>query len=332
MKPTKRTKVAIITGGWSNEREISLKSAQAMFEALQSEGGGGYDAHLVDFQRDLQKFVTELSALAPDVALLGIHGKGAEDGVLQGILEVLGIPYTSSGVASSAITMDKVFTRMVLAPEGILAPEYVVMPMEKLVRGEAPFDFPYVIKPRDEGSSIGVSIIHNQAELAVAAGQWVFGRNRLLLRPSESEFLEGEKSDMLVERYIHGREIQVAVLNGRALGLMEIRPNAEFFDYKSKYTPGGAQHILQPDIPPDVCELMLKQSEQIFEKLECRGVIRTEFIYEEEAGGNYGRPNRAYLLEVNSQPGMTTTSIVPDIARASGLSYFDLIDAMIACA
>ncbi|MDR0624855.1 MAG: D-alanine--D-alanine ligase [Holosporales bacterium] len=352
-------KVAIITGGWSAEREISLNTAQSVLGALQQYGSDKYEACIIDFQKDLIKFISELTAASPDVAFLGIHGQGAEDGILQGLLDVLGIPYTSSGMTSSAVTMDKVLTKLLLERDGILSPEWEVLPPDKLSRDGASFDFPYVIKPRNEGSSVGVSIIHNQDDLQKAIAQWQWGPH------------------VLVERYVTGQEIQVAVINGKALGALEIRPSSEFFDYRAKYTAGATEHIFPARAPQDVCESMLRQSEKAFERLECRGVVRAEFIYGEcprsqkgcggvdalfDSSSMLGTAQRLrdvfpahnsfcarghaepqneksiptgqqiYLLEINSQPGLTAVSIVPDIARNVGLSYFDMIEMMIASA
>jgi D-alanine-D-alanine ligase len=296
-----KKKVAVITGGWSGEREISLDSAKSMVSAMQ--GTGLYEIFVVEYSRDLIKFLTELDRIKPDVALLAIHGVGAEDGVLQGILEAVRIPYSSSSVVSSAIAMDKVFSRLIMESEGVYSPQWGLIKLEKIKKQQLPFAYPYVIKPRNEGSSIGVSIIHNQNDLEKALSQWVYGEA------------------VLVEEYIKGQEIQVAVICGKAIGAMEIKPHAEFFDYHAKYTEGATEHIFPPQIPDEIYSAIMCASEGAFRALECSGIVRVEFIY--------GNDGKIYFLELNTQPGMTSVSIVPDIVRHFGISYEDIINVMI---
>ncbi|MDR0632886.1 MAG: D-alanine--D-alanine ligase [Holosporales bacterium] len=295
----RKLKLAVITGGWSSEREISLKSAQSMVEAVQR--AGRYEVAVIDYGKDLAKFAMELNEAKPDVALLAIHGVGAEDGVLQGVLEVAGIPYTSSSVTASALAMDKVLARIILEKAGLRSPPWELLTLKQLESFPGPY--PYVIKPRNEGSSFGVSIIHNKDDLDKALAQWVYG------------------DKVLVERYIRGQEIQIAVVCGKAIGAMEIKPQSEFFDYYAKYTEGATQHIFPPNIPADVYDTMMAASELAVETLECSGVVRVEFIYGDDAG--------IYLLELNTQPGMTAVSLVPDIAARYGISYEDIVDEMI---
>ncbi|MDR3285776.1 MAG: D-alanine--D-alanine ligase [Holosporales bacterium] len=297
-------KIAIITGGWSGEREISLNSAKSMLEAIKHLNK--YDVCVIDFQKNLQQFVNDLKIAKPDVALLAIHGVGAEDGVLQGILEIAGIPYTSSSVTASAISMDKIFTRIITEKIGIQGPKWKALPIDELRKNGENFAFPYVIKPRNEGSSIGVSIIYNQKDLEKALDAWTFG-NKVLL-----------------EEYIKGKEIQVAIICGKAIGTLEVQPDAEFFNYHAKYTDGITKHIFPAQIPDDINNLILKQSEQIFSILECSGIARTEFIY--------GEDSKVYFLEINTQPGMTSLSIVPDIAKNFDISYIEIIEKMIEAA
>jgi D-alanine-D-alanine ligase len=296
-----KKKVAVITGGWSGEREISLASAKAMVGAMQETGR--YEIFVVEYSRDLIKFLTELDRLKPDVALLAIHGVGAEDGILQGILEVAEIPYSSSSVVSSALAMDKVFSRIIMEREGICSPEWGLTKLERIKRQPPPFEYPYVIKPRNEGSSIGVSIIHNQEDLEKALSEWGYGET------------------VLAEKYIKGQEIQVAVICGKAIGAMEIKPHAEFFDYHAKYTEGATEHIFPPQIPFEIYSAIMCAAERVFNALECSGIARVEFIY--------GNDGKMYFLELNTQPGMTGVSIIPDIVKHFGISYGDIINTMI---
>jgi D-alanine-D-alanine ligase len=298
---SKKIKVALITGGWSSERDISLRSAKSVLGAL--ERIGKYEVCEIDYQKNLLKFAHDLDEAKPDVALLAIHGLGAEDGTLQGALELSGIRYTSSSVTASALVMDKVFSRMILEGVGIKFPEWELLPIKVLAESGARFSFPYVVKPRNEGSSVGVSIVHSEQDLKKVVSEWTFGEN------------------VLVEKYISGKEIQVAVLFRRAIGAMEIKPNTEFFDYHAKYTSGATEHIIPPNIPSQICDEILQISQLAVDVLGCDYIVRPEFIY--------GDDGEIYCLELNTQPGMTDLSIVPDIAKHYGISYDEIIEAMV---
>lgn len=293
-------KIAIVAGGWSGEREISLASGRSIVDALKE--AEKYEVCFIDVKKDLWLFAQDIKAANPDVIIVATHGVGGEDGVLQGALEMTGIPYTHSGVLASALAMDKVLSRVVFEKANIQTPKWLVISKEELLKDGAPFQFPFVIKPIHEGSSLGVFIIHSQDELEEALTGWNYGQ-------------------ILVEEYIKGREIQCAVFDGKAMGVIEIKPRDEFFDYKSKYTKGEAEHIMPAPILARDYQKVLDISEQAYQSLGCNGVARLDFIYDKNA--------QIYLLELNNLPGMTTVSLVPEIARYNGISYLQLLYNMI---
>lgn len=293
-------KIAVVAGGWSGEREISLASGRSIVDALKE--AEKYEVCFIDVKKDLWLFAQDIKAANPDVIIVATHGVGGEDGVLQGALEMTGIPYTHSGVLASALAMDKVLSRVVFEKANIQTPKWLVISKEELLKDSAPFQFPFVIKPIHEGSSLGVFIIHSQDELEKALSGWNYGQ-------------------ILVEEYIKGREIQCAVFDGKAMGVIEIKPRDEFFDYKSKYTKGEAEHIMPAPILARDYQKVLDISEQAYQSLGCNGVARLDFIYDKNA--------QIYLLELNNLPGMTTVSLVPEIARYNGISYLQLLYNMI---
>lgn len=293
-------KIAVVAGGWSGEREISLASGRSIVDALKE--AEKYEVCFIDVKKDLWLFAQDIKAANPDVIIVATHGVGGEDGVLQGALEMTGIPYTHSGVLASALAMDKVLSRVVFEKANIQTPKWLVISKEELLKDSAPFQFPFVIKPIHEGSSLGVFIIHSQDELEKALTGWNYGQ-------------------ILVEEYIKGREIQCAVFDGKAMGVIEIKPRDEFFDYKSKYTKGEAEHIMPAPILARDYQKVLDISEQAYQSLGCNGVARLDFIYDKNA--------QIYLLELNNLPGMTTVSLVPEIARYNGISYLQLLYNMI---
>lgn len=293
-------KIAVVAGGWSGEREISLASGRSIVDALKE--AEKYEVCFIDVKKDLWLFAQDIKAANPDVIIVATHGVGGEDGVLQGALEMTGIPYTHSGVLASALAMDKVLSRVVFEKANIQTPKWLVISKEELLKDSAPFQFPFVIKPIHEGSSLGVFIIHSQDELEEALTGWNYGQ-------------------ILVEEYIKGREIQCAVFDGKAMGVIEIKPRDEFFDYKSKYTKGEAEHIMPAPILARDYQKVLDISEQAYQSLGCNGVARLDFIYDKNA--------QIYLLELNNLPGMTTVSLVPEIARYNGISYLQLLYNMI---
>ena len=296
--------VAVLMGGWSAEREVSLRSGKACADAL--ERGDSYRVSRVDVTRDV---AATLSALKPDVALNVLHGRPGEDGTVQGLLEVMGIPYTHSGVLASSVAMHKEMTKLVLAAANVPVPGGRVA--HRLEVGKAHIlPPPYVIKPVAEGSSVGVFIVqadqaHPPQELMRA--DWTLG------------------DMMLVEPYIPGKELTCAVMGDRALGVIEIVPTVKFYDYEAKYAPGGSKHILPAPIPADVYEEVRRLALAAHRALECRGVSRADFRYDDTRPGVEG----LFCLEVNTQPGMTETSLVPEMAAHAGISFEELVRWMV---
>lgn len=290
--------IAVLMGGWSAERDVSLVSGQAVVKAL---GGLGHKVTPVDVGRDLAQVLAQLK---PDVAFNALHGRWGEDGAVQGLLEVLGIPYTHSGVMASAVAMDKPVAKHLFAGAGIPCAEGVVVDRESFLKAE-PMERPFVVKPLNEGSSVGVYIVR-------PGDNWTAADEE---RPLPSR--------VLVERYIPGQEIQVAVMDGRALGAIEIRPKKGFYDYAAKYTAGLADHLMPAPLPKAAYERVLDYAERAHRELGCRGVTRSDFRYDEDA-------DAFYILEINTQPGMTPLSLVPEIAAHSNITFADLVSWLVA--
>ena len=288
--------VAVLKGGWSAEREVSLVSGEAVERAL---AGGGYRVTGIDVARDLPAM---LAQIRPDVVFNALHGSIGEDGCVQGLLEVMGLPYTHSGVLASALAMDKPAAKQLFADAGLTCPEGRVMRRTDVASGAAGAP-PYVIKPLDQGSSVGVHLVFSGDNAVLQNGDWPFG------------------DQVLVERYIPGREIQVAVMGERALGAIEIRPKGRFYDYEAKYTEGRADHHMPAPIHPDAYAEALEIALTAHRALGCRGVSRADLRYDDTAG----EPGRFYLLEINTQPGMTPLSLVPEIAADAGISFEQLV-------
>jgi D-alanine-D-alanine ligase len=295
-------RVTVLMGGWSAEREVSLSSGRESAAALTARG---YDVRVIDVTRDLGALMAAL-APRPDVVFNALHGRGGEDGTIQGVLEFLQIPYTHSGVLASAIAMDKPMAKAVFARAGLPLAEGVVVPRESLGIAD-PLPAPFVVKPTNEGSSVGVRIVRpNDNSWPEEARGWAF-------------------SEALVERFIPGREITVAVLGDRALGVCEIRPRGSFYDYTAKYAEGGSVHLVPAPIHPKAYEQALAIGLGAHRALGCRGVSRSDLRYDDTAG----EPGKLYLLEINTQPGMTPTSLVPDVARHAGIDFGELVHWMV---
>jgi D-alanine-D-alanine ligase len=297
-------RVAVLMGGWSAEREVSLVSGAECARALAELG---YDVRAIDVTRDLPALVAALSP-APDVVFNALHGKGGEDGVIQSVLELLRIPYTHSGVLTSAVAMDKPTAKLVFAAAGLPLAESVVLARAQLRHGD-PMKRPFVVKPVDEGSSVGVRIVRCGDEgWAREVEGWDFGER------------------VMVERYVPGREITVAVMGERALGALEIRPaQGTLYDYAAKYAPGGSLHLMPAPIHAEAYRAALDIALGAHRALGCRGVSRADLRYDDTGG----EPGRMVLLEVNTQPGMTPTSLVPEIARAAGIPFAELVRWMV---
>ena len=298
-------KIAVLKGGWSSEREVSLNSGAACAKALRD---AGYDVTEIDVTRDIPALITALTAAKPAAVFMALHGNGGEDGVMQGILTALDLPFTHSSLLASAIAMDKQTTKTLLQPHGMPLAKGGIVSRDDVLAGRLPVPAPYVIKPNAEGSSVGVFIVcpgDNKPPLGLDA-----------LPPG---------TPLLVEEFIAGRELTVAVVGSegekpRALTVTEIKANTAFYDYEAKYATGGSSHILPAPIPAEVFEEALRLAELAHEKLGCSGVSRTDFRYDDSKPGVSG----LVFLETNTQPGMTATSLVPEQAAHVGLSFADL--------
>lgn len=292
----KNKRIGVLMGGLSAEREVSLKSGAAVHKALLARG---YDAFAVDVGRDLAACLTEQKI---EVAFICLHGRYGEDGAVQGLLELMGIPYTGSGVLASALAMDKIFAKKVFAASGLTITPYVVFK-----RGDTPcvsslpFGLPVVVKPSREGSSVGVSIVKGEGEFRAAI---------------DSAF--GYDTEILVEKYVKGREIQVGILDDVGVGAIEIVPKNEFYDFEAKYTDGMATHIMPAPLPQGQYEALLHLGERAHGALGCSGYSRVDFIVTEE--------REAYLLEVNTLPGMTSLSLLPEIVQHAGIGFEELVE------
>jgi D-alanine-D-alanine ligase len=292
-------RVAVLKGGWSAEREVSLNSGAAAAKALRAKG---YDAVEIDAGRNL---ADQLKDARPDAVFNALHGQWGEDGCVQGLLEVLGIPYTHSGVLASSLAMDKQRAKLVLRDAGVPSPDGRVMSRHLAAGGHA-MEPPYVIKPNAQGSSVGVYIIRkgdNRPPSEIASEKWSLG------------------DDVLVEKFIPGRELTVAVMGEEPLCVTEITTRLAFYDYEAKYAPGGSEHILPARIPGAVAERCLDLALRAHRSLGCRGVSRSDFRYDERAVGE-----QIYFLEINTQPGMTGTSLVPEQAAHRGIAFADLCE------
>lgn len=296
--------VAVLMGGWSAEREVSLRSGKACADAL--ERLGSYRVSRIDVTRDI---AASLSALKPDVALNVLHGRPGEDGTLQGLLEILGLPYTHSGVMASAVAMQKDIAKTVLKAANVPVPGGMVVSRLDAAKAHL-LPPPYVIKPVAEGSSVGVFIVredHKHPPQELTRADWTFGDR------------------VLVEPFIPGKELTCAVMGDQALGVIEIVPTTKFYDYESKYAPGGSRHLLPAPLPPEIYEECRRLSLAAHRALGCRGVSRADFRYDETTADGKG----LYYLEVNTQPGMTETSLVPEMAQHAGISFEELVRWMV---
>jgi len=290
-------------GGWSAEREVSLRSGRACAEAAEKRG---YRVTKIDVGRDI---ATVLQTFKPDVALNVLHGPPGEDGTIQGILEILGIPYTHSGVLSSSLAMEKDAAKVMLKARGIPVPGGMVVSRHAAAK-EHVLERPYVLKPVNEGSSVGIFIVtkeHQYPPQELTRDDWEFG-DRLLAEP-----------------FIPGKELTCAVMGDKALDVIEVVPTARFYDYEAKYAPGGSRHILPAPILPIVYQEVRRLALAAHNALGCRGVSRADFRWDDTAEGFGGLA----CLEVNTQPGMTETSLVPEMAAHAGISFAELVQWMI---
>ena len=300
--------VAVLMGGWANEREVSLMSGGGVADALEMKG---YQVTPIDMGRDVAVKLTEAK---PDVVFNALHGVPGEDGTVQGMLDLMGLPYTHSGLATSVIAIDKQLTKQALTPHGIPMPGGRIVPVEELFERD-PLPRPYVLKPVNEGSSVGVAIITEDSNVGNpiardASGPW-------------QEFAE-----LLAEPFIKGRELTTAVIDGpdgpRALGVTELIIEHGFYDYEHKYTEGRTQHVCPAKIPPEITALCEQYALKAHQALGCHGTSRTDYRWDDEQG-----EAGLFVLETNTQPGMTPLSLVPEQARHAGIDYAELVHLLV---
>lgn len=291
-------------GGWASERPVSLMSGRGVTEALESRG---HRVTPIDMDRDV---AARLAAARPDVVFNALHGVPGEDGTVQGMMDLMGIPYTHSGLVTSVIAIDKELTKQALVPHGIPMPGGRIVKSEELYEAD-PLARPYVLKPVNEGSSVGVAIVTAESNYGNpirrdATGPW-------------QEF-----DSLLAEPYIRGRELTAAVLGDRALLVTELVPKSGFYDFDAKYTDGMTEHVCPAQIPPEIEKLCLDYALRAHRVLGCRGTSRSDFRWDDEQG-----TEGLFLLETNTQPGMTPLSLVPEQARHCGIEYAELVEIII---
>ena len=296
--------IVVLIGGWSAERAVSLMSGAGVADALESLG---HHVTRIDMGRDV---AARLAEAKPDVVFNALHGTPGEDGSVQGMMDLMGLTYTHSGLAASVIAIDKVLTKQALIPQGIPMPGGRVVTSEEIFAGD-PLQRPYVLKPVNEGSSVGIAIVTADGNYGTPIGRDVVG-------PWQ------EFDELLAEPYVRGRELTTAVLGNRALGVTELRPKSGFYDYDAKYTEGMTDHIFPADIPDAITEACKRIALDAHRLLGCEGCSRSDFRWDDERG-----VDGLFLLEVNTQPGMTPLSLVPEQARHCGISYPDLVQMIV---
>ncbi|KAF0106018.1 MAG: D-alanine-D-alanine ligase [Hyphomonadaceae bacterium] len=293
----KGVRVAVLMGGWSAERPVSLVSGAACAAACRNLGA---DVVEIDVSRDI---ANQLSATAPDIAFNALHGPWGEDGHIQSVLEIANIPYTHSGVLASALAMDKAKAKIIMAAVGLDVPQGKLMDRQTAAKSH-PMPLPYVVKPNADGSSFGVFIVRE-------------GANRPPEQLLDADWRSGEQ--VLIEEFIAGRELTCAVMGDKALAVTEIITGHEFYDYDAKYASGGSSHVLNPDdLPSDIVARVKHDALLAHNIIGCRGVTRTDFRYDPKTG-------RLVVLEINTQPGMTPTSLAPEQAAANGISFDNFV-------
>ena len=296
--------VLVLMGGWSSEREVSLTSGKGVAEALEARG---HKVTRLDMGRDVAAKIAEA---APDVVFNALHGVPGEDGTVQGMLDLMGVPYTHSGLATSVVAIDKQLTKHELVPHGVPMPGGRIVKSADLHAGD-PLQRPYVLKPVNEGSSVGVAIV-------TADGNY----GNPIARDATGPWQEFES--LLAEPYIRGRELTSAVLGDRALGVTELVPKSGFYDFDAKYTDGMTEHVCPARIPEEIARLCCEYALKAHKLLGCRGVSRSDFRWDDERG-----QDGLFLLETNTQPGMTPLSLVPEQARHCGIEYGELCEIVI---
>ena len=296
--------VAVLMGGLSAEREVSLSSGAGVADALESLG---HRVTRIDMGRDVAQKLAEAN---PDVVFNALHGTPGEDGTVQGMMDLMGLKYTHSGLVTSVIAIDKELTKQALVPHGIRMPGGHIVESESLYAAD-PMARPYVLKPVNEGSSVGVAIVTDEGNYGNPIGRDVEGPWQHFDR-------------LLAEPFIRGRELTAAVLGDEALAVTELRPKSGFYDYDSKYTDGMTEHVCPAEIPDDVRDAALEMALEAHRLLGCKGTSRSDFRWDDEKG-----VEGLYLLEVNTQPGMTPLSLVPEQAKYRGMSYAQLVQRIV---
>ena len=301
----KSLQIVVLMGGWSSEREVSLTSGKGVAGALRERGWSNVTE--LDMDRDV---ATRLADLRPDVVFNALHGTPGEDGTVQGMMDLMGLRYTHSGLETSVIAIDKELTKMVLVPHGIRMPAGTIVESESIYSSD-PLERPYVLKPINEGSSVGVAIVTSDGNYGNPIGRDVPGPWH-------------EFDQLLAEPFIKGRELTVAVLGDEALAVTELKPKAGFYDYDAKYTDGLTVHVCPAEIPDDIARAMMAMAAKAHRLLGCKGASRSDFRWDDEQG-----EAGVYLLEVNTQPGMTPLSLVPEQAKMKGIAYGELVERLI---
>lgn len=296
--------IVVLMGGWSAEREVSLMSGRDIVAALESRG---HRVTAIDMDRDV---AAKLAAAKPDVVFNALHGTPGEDGSVQGMLDLMGLKYTHSGLVTSVIAIDKVLTKNALVPHGIPMPGGRIVKSADVFAGD-PLTRPYVLKPVNEGSSVGIAIVTDEGNYGNPIGRDVAG-------PWQ------DFDELLAEPYVRGRELTTAILGGKALGVTELRPKSGFYDYEAKYTAGMTEHIFPAPIPDAIAAMCMRLALEAHRLLGCRGASRSDFRWDDERG-----EDGLFLLEVNTQPGMTPLSLVPEQAKHVGISYPELVQMIV---
>ncbi|MEZ5742856.1 MAG: D-alanine--D-alanine ligase [Sphingomonadaceae bacterium] len=297
--------VAVLMGGWSNEREVSLMSGKGVADALERKG---HRVTRIDMDREV---ALRLAEARPDVVFNALHGCPGEDGSVQGMLDLMGIPYTHSGLATSVIAIDKELTKQALVPHGVPMPGGRIVESESLYEGD-PLPRPYVLKPVNEGSSVGVAIVTDEGNYGNPIG-----------RDARGPWQEFDQ--LLAEPFIRGLELTTAVIGGKALTVTELKPKSGFYDFDAKYTDGMTEHVCPADIPEEITQACLDLALKAHRLLGCKGTSRTDFRWDDTQG-----LAGLFVLETNTQPGMTPLSLVPEQAKHVGLEYADLVEEIIA--
>ncbi|PKB19576.1 D-alanine-D-alanine ligase [Novosphingobium kunmingense] len=296
--------VAVLMGGWSNERPVSLMSGEGVATALEERG---HKVTRIDMGRDVAQ---KLAEAAPDVVFNALHGTPGEDGTVQGLMDLMGLTYTHSGMVTSVIAIDKELTKQALVPHGIPMPGGRIVDTAEIYEKD-PLKRPYVLKPVNEGSSVGVAIVTKEGN---------YGNP--ISREAKGPWKEFDR--LLAEPYIRGRELTTAVLGDRALLVTELKPKSGFYDFDSKYTDGMTEHVCPAQIPDEITKACLDLALRAHRLLGCKGCSRTDFRWDDERG-----VEGLFVLETNTQPGMTPLSLVPEQARHLGISYGELVEMII---